>query len=51
MKYEAYCRIRKVRKDKVRLNPVGARNLEGLGALGRLGLEDLLLFVYPNFIL
>ena len=43
----------------VRRNPVRARNLEGLGALGRLGLgalgrlglEDLLLFVYPNFIL
>ena len=25
--------------------------LEGLGALGRLGLEGLLLFVYPNIIL
>ena len=35
----------------VRLNLVGARSLEGLGALGRLGLEGLLLFVYPNFIL
>ena len=34
----------------VRLNLVGARSLEGLGALGRLGLEGLLLFVYPNFI-
>ena len=33
----------------VRLNLVGARNLEGLGALGRLGLEVLLLFVYPNW--
>ena len=33
------------------INSVGARSLEGLSALGRLGLEDLLLFVYPNFIL
>ena len=48
MKYEAYCKIQKVRKDKVRLNPVGARNLEGLGALGRLGLEGLFLFMYSN---
>ena len=35
----------------VRLNVVGARSLEGLGALGKLGLEGLLLFVYTNFIL
>ena len=27
------------------------RSLEGLSALGRLGLESLLLFMYPNFIL
>ena len=26
-------------------------SLEGLGTLGRLGLEGLLLFMYPNFIL
>ena len=45
----AYCGISK--ENTVRLNPVGARSLEGLGALGRLGLEGLLLFVYPNFIL
>ena len=38
-----YCRIQR--------NPIGARSLEALGALGRLGLEDLLLFMYPNFIL
>ena len=43
-----YCRIPKVKEDKVRRNLVGARSLEGLGALGRLGLEDLLLFMYPN---
>ena len=47
----AYCEIRKAKEDTVRLNLVGAKSLEGLGALGRLGLEGLLLFVYPNFIL
>ena len=47
----AYCGIQKAKEDTVRLNFVGARNLEGLGALGRLGLEGLLLFVFPNFIL
>jgi len=47
----AYCGIRKVKEDIVRLNLVGARSLEGLGVLGRLGLESLLLFVYLNFIL
>ena len=30
---------------------VGSRNLEGLSTLCRLGLEDLLLFMYSNFIL
>ena len=30
------------------LNLVGARSLEDLGASGRLGLEGLLLFIYPN---
>ena len=44
----AYCGIRKVREDIVRLNFVGARSLEGLGVLGRLGLEGLLLFMYPD---
>ena len=47
----AYCRIRKAKEDIVRLNLVGARSLEGLGALDRLGLEGLLLFMYLNFIL
>ena len=28
--------------------PCWSRILEGLGALGRLGLEGLLLFMYPN---
>ena len=40
--------IRKAREDTVRFNLIGARSLEGLGALGRLGLEGLLLFMYPN---
>ena len=47
----AYCRIQVTKEDTVRLNPVGVRSLEGLGALGKLGLEGLLLFMYPNFIL
>ena len=46
-----YCGIPEAKEDTVRLNPVGARNLEGLDALDRLGLEGLLLFMYPNFIL
>ena len=45
----AYCGIREAKEDTVRRNLVGARSLEGLSALGRLGLEGLLLFVYPNF--
>ena len=47
----AYCGIREAKEDIVRLNLVGARSLKGLGALGRLGLEGLLIFMYPNFIL
>ena len=46
-----YCEIQEAKEDMVRLNPIGARSLEGLGALGRLGLKGLLLFVYPYFIL
>ena len=42
--------IREARKEMVRRNLVGARSLEGLGTLGRLGLEGLLLFMYPNYI-
>ena len=44
----ANCGIRKAREDTIQRNLVGARNLEGLGALGRLGLEGLLLFMNPN---
>ena len=40
----------KLEKKKVRRNLVGARSLEGLGTLGRLGLEGLLLFIYTNYI-
>ena len=47
----AYCGIREAKEDKVRCNPVGARSLKGLGALGRLGLEGFLLFMNSNFIL
>ena len=47
----AYSGTREAKEDKIRRNFVGARSLEGLGALGRLGLEGLLLFMYPNFIL
>ena len=46
----AYWGIREAKEDTVRHNLVKARSLEGLGALGRLGSEGLLLFVYPNFI-
>ena len=41
----------KLEKTKVRRNLVEARILKGLGTLVRLGLEGLLLFMYPNFIL
>ena len=40
----------KLEKKKVWRNLVGARSLEGLGTSGRLGLEGLLLFMYPNYI-
>ena len=46
----AYYGIREAKENTVRLNPIGA-NLKGLGTLGRLGLEGLLLFLYLNFIL
>ena len=35
------CEIQKVKEDTVRRNLVGAKSLEGLGALGRLGLEGI----------
>ena len=48
MQYGAYCGIWKAREDAVQRNLIGARNFEGLGASGRLSLEGLLLFMYPN---
>ena len=47
----AYCRIWEAKEDKVRRNPVRVRSLEGLAALGILGLKGLLLFMYSNYIL
>ena len=41
----------KLEKTKIQRNLVGAKSLEGLGTLGRLGLEGFLLFMYPNFTL
>ena len=41
----------KLKKTNVQRNLVGVRSLEGLGTLGRLGLEGLILFMYPNFVL
>ena len=46
----AYSGIQEAKEDKIRRNFVGARSLESLDALGRLNLEGLLLFMYPNFI-
>ena len=40
----------KLEKKKVRHNLVEAKSLEGLGTSGRLCLEGLLLFMYPNYI-
>ena len=40
----------KLEKKKVRRNLVRVRSLEDLGTSGRLGLEVLLLFMYPNYI-
>ena len=40
----------KLEKTKVQRNLVGVKSLEGLGTLGRLDLEGLLLFMYLNFI-
>ena len=45
----ANCGIQKAREDTVWCNLVGVRSLEGLGALDRLGMEGLLLFMYPNY--
>jgi len=44
-----YCGIQKAKEDTVKLNLVGARSLDGLGALGRLNLGGLLLFFNGSF--
>ena len=44
----AYCGIRKASRDIVRRSLIGSKDLEGPSALGRLGLEGLLLFLYSN---
>ena len=41
----------KLEKKKVRSNLIGARSLKGLGAMGKLGLEGLLLSMYPLYFL
>ena len=41
----------KLEKTKVWRNLVGARSLVVLDTLSRFGLEGLLVFMYPNFIL
>ena len=48
--YGLVAESKKLEKKKVRRNLIGARSLEGLGALRRLGLEGLLLSMYPNYI-
>ena len=48
MQYGVYCGIQKAREDTVQRNLVGAKSLESLSTSGRLGLEGLLLFMYPN---
>ena len=47
----AYCKIQEAKENKVKRNPVEARSLEGLGALGRLSFEGFLQFMHPNYIL
>ena len=41
--------IWEAKEDKVRRNPVGTRSLEGLGALGRLGLESIAICVFQLY--
>ena len=46
-----YSEIRKAKEEIGSAQPHWSRSLEGIGTLGRLGLEGLLLFMYPNYIL
>ena len=48
--YDQVAKSGKLEKKKVRRNLLRARSVEGLSALGRLGLEGLLLSMYPNYI-
>ena len=46
-----YSGIREAKEEIGSAQPCWNRSLEGLGTLGRLGLEGFLLFMYPNYIL
>ena len=46
-----YSGIWEAKEDKGSMQPRWSRSLEGLGTLSRLGLEGLLLFMYPIYIL
>ena len=46
-----YSEIRLAKEEIGSAQPRWSRSLEGLGTLGRLGLEGLLLFMYLNYIL
>ena len=46
-----YNGIRQAKEEIGSTQPRWSRSLEGLDTLGRLGLEGLLLFMYPNYIL
>ena len=46
-----YSEIRKAKEEIGSAQPRWSRSFEALGTLGRLGLEGLLLFMYPNYIL
>ena len=43
--------IREAKEEIGSAEPRWSRSMEGLGTLGRLGLEGILLFMYPNHIL
>ena len=46
-----YREIRKAKEEIGSAQPRWSRSFEAFGTLGRLGLEGLLLFMYPNYIL
>ena len=47
----SYSRILEAKEEIGLAQPCWSRRLKGLGTLGKLGLEDFLLFMYPNYIL